>query len=114
MSNEQSEALARGWKLTNESMTLAGLPIPWGICFEIDGVRHIRATRVAQLDKLANAIGAIEEDIARLVQGALALNYGYSDIEQLQQEKSCADRASSARRAERPPRIDDGHRGLIP
>ena len=41
-----------------------------------------------QTRRIAKAIGAIEEDIERLVQGAPALIFGESDIEQLRQEKS--------------------------
>ena len=71
MSSEQwaSEQLANDWKLTQQSMARAGMPIPAYIHFQIDGRRQIRATRVAQLDELANAIEAIDEDIGRLVQG---------------------------------------------
>jgi hypothetical protein len=90
MSSEQwaSEQLANGWKLTQQSMALAGMPIPDYIHFQIDGRRQIRATRVTQLDELANAIGAIDEDIGRLVHGTPALNYNDSDIEELRQEKA--------------------------
>jgi hypothetical protein len=90
MSDEQwaSEQLSKGWELTQESMALAGLPIPDVIYLEVDGRRQIRATRVAKLDELANAVGAIEEDIGRLAQGAPALNYNFSDVEQLRQEKA--------------------------
>ena len=61
---------------------------PREIHFQIDGRNHTRVTRVAKLDELAKAIGAIEEDIERLVQGAPALIFGHSDIEQLCQKKS--------------------------
>jgi hypothetical protein len=90
MSDEQwaSKQLSKGWELTRESMALFGMPIPHYIHFQIDGRRQIRATRVAQLDELANAIGAIDEDIERLVQGTPALNYNDSNIEQLRQEKA--------------------------
>jgi hypothetical protein len=37
---------------------------------------------------VANAIGAIVEDIGRLVQGTPPLNYNDSDIEQLRQEEA--------------------------
>ena len=82
------ELLTKGWELTRESMALVGLPIPHEIQFQIDGRNHGRATRVAELDELTQAIGAIEDDIERLVQGAPALIFGHSDIEQLRQEKS--------------------------
>jgi hypothetical protein len=93
MSGEQKrmtarEQLADGWKLTQESMALTGLRVPCCIHFQIDGRRQIRATRVAELDELAQAIVAIDEDIGRLVQGAPALNYTHSDVEQLGQEKA--------------------------
>jgi hypothetical protein len=82
------ELLAKGWEATRQSMALVGMPIPCYIHFGIDGARHIRATRVATLDELANALGAIDEDIGRLIQGAPALNYNHSDIAQLRQEKA--------------------------
>ena len=94
MSDEQKpmtagELLAKGWELTEQSMALVGLLIPREIkLFQIDRCTHVRATRVAELDELAQAIGAIEEDIERLVQGAPALIFGDSDIEQLCQKKS--------------------------
>jgi hypothetical protein len=94
MSTEQKpmtarELLAKAWELTEQSMALVGLLIPPEIeLFQIDGCTHVRATRVAKLDELAKAIGAIEEDIERLVQGALALIFKYSDIQQLRQKKS--------------------------
>ena len=86
MSTEQkpmtaSELLAKGWKLARESMALVGLPIPDEIRFQIDGRRHFRATRVAELDELAKAVGAIDEDIGKLVEGAPALTYRGSDVE---------------------------------
>jgi hypothetical protein len=65
--------LAQGWKLTQESMVLIGMPVPDLIEFQIEGAKQIRATRVAKLDELTRAIGALEEDIARLAQGAPAL-----------------------------------------
>ena len=89
MSSEQKPmTLAKCWELTQESMTLAGLPIQHYIHFQIDRGRQIRATRVAELGELANAIGAIDEDIGRLVQGTPASNYNDSNIEQLRQEKA--------------------------
>ena len=93
MSDEQKpitarELLAKGWELTQQSMALLGMAIPDLIHFQIDGRGQSRATRVAELDELANAIEAIEEDIRRLVQGAPPLNYHCSDIERLRQEKA--------------------------
>ena len=71
-----------------QNMALAGLQVPDCIHFQIDSRRQIRATRVAELDELAQAIVAIDEDIGRLVQGAPALNYTHSDVEKLRQEKA--------------------------
>ena len=93
MSDEQEpvttrELLAKGWELTRESMALVGLPIPHEIQFQIDGRKASYPTRVATLDRLANAISAIEEDIERLDQGAPALIFNDSDIERLRQEKA--------------------------
>jgi hypothetical protein len=93
LSDEQTlmtarELLAKGWELTRESMALVGLPIPDEIQLQIDGQRHVRATRIAELDELAKAISAIEEDVERLVQGAPALNYNGYDVERLRQEKA--------------------------
>jgi hypothetical protein len=93
MSNEHNpmtarEQLAKGWELTQQSMDVVGMRIPDCIHFQIDGRRQIRATRVAELDELAQAISAIDEDIERLVQGAPALNYNGSDVEELRQEKA--------------------------
>jgi hypothetical protein len=82
------ELLAKGWEFTQQSMALAGLPVPDCIHFQINGRRQMRATRVAELDELAQAIAAIDEDIGRLVQGAPALNYNGSDIDRLRQEKA--------------------------
>jgi hypothetical protein len=81
------ELLAEGWKLTQESMALVGTPIPDFIKFQIDGANHIRATRVAKLNELAKAIGAIEEDLERLLRGAPALVSYDADIERLRQER---------------------------
>jgi hypothetical protein len=93
MSDEQKpvtarELLAKSWELTQQSMALVGLRIPHAIEFQIDGQNHIHATRVAELDELAKAISAIDEDIARLVQGAPALSYTSSDVEDLRQERA--------------------------
>jgi hypothetical protein len=93
MSSEQKpltarELLAKGWELTRESMALVGLPIPHEVEFQIDGRNTFRPTRVAKFDELAKAIGAIDEDIGRLVRGAPALIFNHSDIERLRQEKA--------------------------
>ena len=82
------ELLAKGWELTRESMTLVGLTIPEEIHFQIDGCNLTQATRVAELDVLAKAISAIDEDIMRLVRGAPALNYRDFDAEQLRRNES--------------------------
>jgi hypothetical protein len=34
---ETRELLAKSWKLKQESMALVGTPIPYYICFQIDG-----------------------------------------------------------------------------
>jgi hypothetical protein len=82
------ELLKKAWELTEQSMALIGLQIPLYIRFQIGGARHIRPTRVAELDELAKAIGTIDEDIGRLVRGAPALSYASEDIEQLRRDKS--------------------------
>ncbi len=82
------ELLADGWELTTQSMALVGLTIPYHIHFHIDGVGQIRATRVAEVDDLARAIGAIDEDIGRLDRGAPALSFVDSDIERLRQDRA--------------------------
>jgi hypothetical protein len=69
-------------------MALAGLPVPCYISFQIDGRGQIRATRVAELDELAQAIDAIDGDIGRLAQGAPALNDNGSDAEELRRKKA--------------------------
>ena len=93
MSTEQrpmtaSALLAKGWVLTLESMDLVGLNIPEEIRFQIDGLTHVYVTRVAELDVLAKAISAIDEDISRLVRGAPALAYRDFDVEQLRRNGS--------------------------
>ena len=90
-------ATGQGLDLTQQSMALVGMSIPECIRFQIDGRNHVRATRVAALDELAKAIGAVAEDIERLVQGEPALNYSDADLEQLRQEGSARIRASEAR-----------------
>ena len=85
---EARELLAKGWELTQRSMDLIGLPVPHYIHFQIEGTKQIRATRVAELDELAKAIGALDTDIGRLVQGMPALVSYDSDIERLGREKA--------------------------
>ena len=46
-------------ELTQQSMALVGMPVPDFIEFQIDGRGQIRATRVAELDELAEAIAAL-------------------------------------------------------
>ena len=82
------EQLAKGWERTQQSMALAGMPVPDHIHFPSDGPRQIRATRVAGLDELAKAIAAMDEDIERLVQGAPTLTFRDADIDQLREEKA--------------------------
>ena len=93
MSSEQKPITARelrrkGWELTQQSMALVGMSIPVYIDFQIDGRRHFRATRVAELDELAHAIAALDEDIGRLVRGEPALVHHHPDIEQLRQDQA--------------------------
>jgi hypothetical protein len=80
--------LAQGWELTEQSMAVVGLTIPYCIEFQIDGAKQIRATRVVELDELAKAIDAIDEDIGRLFQGAPPLVSYDSNIERLRQERT--------------------------
>ncbi|MGO9943043.1 MAG: hypothetical protein ACLPIC_09785 [Rhodoblastus sp.] len=82
------ELLAKGWELTEQSLILLGLPFPHEIEFQVDGAKTFRVTRVAELDELAKAIGAIDEDLARLIKGAPALIFSNSDVEKLRQEKA--------------------------
>jgi hypothetical protein len=82
------ELLEKAWELTEQSMALIGLQIPGFIDFPIGGVKYSQATRVAELDQLAKAIGAIDEDIGRLARGAPALTYTSGAIEQLRRDKS--------------------------
>jgi hypothetical protein len=93
MSSEQMqmsarELLAKGWELTQQSMALVGLTIPYYLDFQIDDKKQIRATRAATLDELAKAIFALDEDIGRLVDGAPALIFHDLDVEQLRQDKA--------------------------
>ena len=83
-----SEELAAGWELTRQSMAVAGMTIPGCIRFHIDGRNHIRATRVAELDELAIAIGAIDEDIGSLAHGVHASVSCDADIARLRREKA--------------------------
>jgi hypothetical protein len=61
-----SEILKEGWRLTQESMASEGMPVSDTIKFQIDRKDQIRATRVARLDELAKAIGALNATIDRL------------------------------------------------
>ena len=93
MSSEQKpitakELLAKGWEITQQSMALVGMSTPDCLYFQIDGRNQIRVTRVTQLDELAEAIAAFDEDIGRLVRGEPALVSPGSDIEQLRQDKA--------------------------
>jgi hypothetical protein len=81
------ELLAKGWELTEQSMALVGMDIPVYLDYQIDGRGYCQVTRVATLDKLAQAIAALDEDIGRLAQGKPALVHHHSDIEQLRQDK---------------------------
>jgi hypothetical protein len=77
MSSEQKQAsvgeremtpnkvLADGWRLTRAILALKDMEIPDTIEFQIDGANHIRATRVATLEELAKAVGALNEAIER-------------------------------------------------
>jgi len=64
---------AKGREFTQQGMALVGLPIPGNIHFQIEGVNHIRTTRVAGLDELAKEVGALDEDKARLGEGVPVL-----------------------------------------
>jgi hypothetical protein len=68
------ELLAKGWELTEQSMALVGMDIPVYLDYQIDGRGYCQVTRVATLDKLAQAIAALDEDIGRLAQGKPALS----------------------------------------
>jgi hypothetical protein len=92
MSDEQKpmtarELFAKRWELTQQRMALVGMRIPDHIHFHIDGGGQIRATRVAELDDLARAIGALDEDIGRLDRGEPALSFRDPDIEELRQDR---------------------------
>jgi hypothetical protein len=74
-------------------MALSGTVIPYAIEFRIDGANHIRATRVATLDDLAEAIHALNQDIERLnKEPRRAITVGDEidgkDIEQLRLERA--------------------------
>ena len=60
-----NQLLADGWRLTRAILALKGLQIPHTIEFRIDSATHIRATRTATLDELANAVTALDEAIER-------------------------------------------------
>jgi hypothetical protein len=102
MSSEQkpissSKVFADGWRITKESMSVDGLQVPDTIEFKIDGSTHIRATRVAKLDDLARAIGALDADIERLSrESRRAITVG-DEIERLRRtitQSECQDPAS--------------------
>ncbi len=82
------ELLAKGWKLTQQSMALVGMSTPDCLYFQIDGRNQARATRVAKLDDLGEAIAALDGDIGRLVRGEPALVSEDTDIEQLRRNKA--------------------------
>jgi hypothetical protein len=65
-------------------MAHVGMTFP----LSIDGAKQIRATRVAELDELAKALAALDEDIGRSAQGPPASNYTSSEIAQLCQERA--------------------------
>jgi hypothetical protein len=93
MSNEEklvtaSEILAEGWRLTEQSMALSGMVIPYAIEFRIHGANHIRATRVATLDDLAKAIDALNQDIERLSKKPRRAMTVGDEIEKLRQERA--------------------------
>ncbi len=79
------EELAKGWEITKQSFELKGLHIPEVIYFLIEGAGHIRATRVAELNELAMAIGALEDDINRVARGAPRLMPHRTDMERVQE-----------------------------
>ena len=79
--------MAKGWELTQRSMEPDSIA-PHYVHFQIEGHKQIRATRVAELDELAKAIGALDTDIGPLVQGMPALFSYRSDIERLGREKA--------------------------
>jgi hypothetical protein len=64
------------------------MDIPVYLDYQIDGRGYCQVTRVATLDKLAQAIAALDEDIGRLAQGKPALVHHHSDIEQLRHDKA--------------------------
>jgi hypothetical protein len=80
--------LAEAWRLTQEALAFEGMEIPYTIEFLIDGRRQIRATRVATLEDLAQAIGALNEDIERLSRGPRrAITVG-EELESLRQRRA--------------------------
>jgi hypothetical protein len=58
-----NQILAEGWRLTTAILALKGLRIPSTIHFQIDGIVHIRATRIATLEDLAKAVAALDDAI---------------------------------------------------
>jgi hypothetical protein len=60
-----NDILAQGWRLTTAILALKGLEVPDTITFQVDGADQIRATRVARLKDLSNAIAALDEAVQR-------------------------------------------------
>jgi hypothetical protein len=83
-----TEFLSEGWRLIREGMAQSGMQVPDTIEFQIDGANHSRATRVAKLDDLAKAIGALADDIDRLSHGLPSVIPHRDDIEQLRRDKA--------------------------
>lgn len=83
------EILSRGWDLTKAILALKGLDIPEFIYFQIDGKNQIRATRVATIDELGNAILALENAIEQVDQCATPIRdcFTYDNIDGLQATK---------------------------
>ena len=86
--NGSKRAIGQGLGTHATEHGLIGLPVPHYVHFQIEGTKQIRATRVAELDELAKAIGALDTDIGRLVQGMPALFSYDFDIERLGREKA--------------------------
>jgi hypothetical protein len=83
-----NKVLAEGWRLTRATLALEGMEIPHAIEFHIDGENHIRATRVATLEDLARAIGALNEDIERLSRGPRRAVTVGDELESLRQRRA--------------------------
>jgi hypothetical protein len=58
-----NQILAERWRLTTVIVALKGMVIPDTIEFQVEGARHIQATRVATLQELAGAIDSLNEAI---------------------------------------------------